>query len=397
MRVGLGLATRAVHAGERQRPPREPVVVPIHQTAPFAFESVEELGRAFDRQQEPAQRQTLYSRYGNPTVRVVEEKVAALEGAEDAVAFASGMAAISGVLSSLLGSGDRLLAAADLYGGTHAWLGWLARHHPEVTVDRVPLPDLQRHLEQGVPEATRIVYLESPTNPLLGCCDLARVAESAHRQGVRVVVDNTFASPVLQNPLALGADLVVHSATKFLAGHSDVTAGVVAGDAQTLAAVRETQILGGACLDPHAAFLVSRGMRTLSLRVERQSATAAQLAAFLAQHPRVARVYYPGFDPVGRRQMRAGGGMLAFDLKPGSASAAAEAAAFVDRLRLIRIIPSLGGVETGVMIPAVSSHRQLTPEERAAAGIGDGLVRMSCGIEDAEDLEGDLEQALEGA
>lgn len=390
-----GFATRAVHSGERQRPPRQPVVVPLHQTAPFAFETVEELGRAFDHQHEDAERQALYSRYGNPTVRVVEEKVAALEGAEDAVAFASGMAAISAALSTLLASGEGLVASADLYGGTHAWLGWLARHHPEIAVERVALTGLLRHLEKGVAETTRVVYLETPTNPLLVCCDLARVAESAHRQGLLVVVDNTFGTPVLQNPLALGADVVIHSATKFLAGHSDVTAGVVAGDAATVAAVRETQILGGACLDPHAAFLLSRGMKTLALRVERQSATAAHLAAFLARHPRVARVYYPGFDPVARRQMRSGGGMLSFDLEPGTAGATAAAAAFVDRLELIRIIPSLGGVETGVMIPALTSHRQLTPEERRAAGIGDALVRLSCGIEDAEDLEVDLAQALE--
>lgn len=402
---GGGAATRAVHAGERQPPPpRRPVAVPIHQTAPFLFDSAADLDRAFaaagdeDPERSRADTTTLYSRYGNPSVRVLEEKLAALEGAEDAVAFASGMAAISGLLSTLLTSGDRLLATGEIYGGTHGWLSWVQRRHPEVGVDRVPLIELAGRLEDGAAEATRVVYLETPSNPLLVCCDLARIAELCRRQGLTLVVDNTFATPVLQCPLALGAHLVVHSATKYLGGHSDVIAGVVAGDRVTLAAVRETLRVGGACLDPHAAFLVARGMRTLALRVERQSATAARIASFLRDHPRVRRVLYPGFDPVARRQMRAGGGMLAFELAVGEepATQAAAAAHVVDQLRLIRIIPSLGGVETGIMIPALTSHRQLSPEERAAAGISDGLLRLSCGIEDPEDLEADLTRALEG-
>jgi cystathionine beta-lyase/cystathionine gamma-synthase len=395
--VRRGAATRAVHAGERQPPaPRRPVAVPIHQTAPFLFDNASELDRAFAAAADEST--ALYSRYGNPSVRVVEEKLAALEGAEDAVAFASGMAAVSGLLSTLLTSGDRLLATGEIYGGTHGWLSWLQRRHPEVAVDRVPVADLADRLEAGAPEATRVVYLETPSNPLLVCCDLARIAELCRRQGLTLVVDNTFATPVLQRPLELGAHLVVHSATKYLGGHSDVIAGLVAGDRGTLSAVRETLRVGGACLDPHAAYLVARGMRTLTLRVERQSANAAHLASFLQRHPRVGRVLYPGFDPVARRQMRAGGGMVAFELEVGEdrSAQAAAAAQVVDHLRLIRIIPSLGGVETGIMIPALTSHRQLSPEERAAAGISDGLLRLSCGIEDPEDLEEDLARALEG-
>lgn len=418
-------ATAAVHAGERQPPPpRRPVAVPIHQTAPFVFDTAAELDRAFGPSPEPGQdgehdaehgseHTALYSRYGNPSVRVLEDKLAALEGAEDAVAFASGMAAISAVLSTLLRSGDRVLAAAEIYGGTHGWLTWLERRHPEVAVDRVSLADLPRHLEEGLPPTTRVVYLETPSNPLLACCDLQRVAELCQREegqreqgrrdrgpqdggpGLSLVVDNTFATPMLQNPLALGAHLVVHSATKYLAGHSDVMAGAVAGDRETLSAIRETLRVGGACLDPHAAFLVSRGMQTLALRVERQSANAATLAAFLRQHPKVRKVLYPGFDPIAQRQMRAGGGMLAFELAVAPEGAAAAAATVVDHLELIRIIPSLGGVETGIMIPALTSHRQLTPEERTAAGISDGLLRISCGIEDGDDLVADLAQALE--
>lgn len=383
-----GPGTRSVHAGEPPSLPRRSAAVPIFQTAPFIFDTAEELSKAFT----GGELAGLYSRYANPTVRVVEEKLAALEWAEDAVAFASGMGAISGTLSTLLRSGDRLLAAADLYGGTHSWLAWLEAHHSEITIHRVPLKDLVETLTQGPPPSTRMVYLETPTNPLLTCCDIARVAELASQRGIRVVVDNTFATPVLQNPLTLGAHVVVHSATKFLGGHSDVTAGIVAGDRETVARIRETMIWGGACLDPHAAFLVARGMKTLALRVERQSATAARLVEFLAGHPKVHRVYYPGLDPVGRTQMKAGGGMLAFELVAGLEAATA----FLDRLEIFQIIPSLGGVESGVMLPATTSHRQLSPEERAALGIADGLVRLSCGIEDPEDLEADLRQALEG-
>jgi len=382
-----GPGTRAVHAGERQEVPRRPAAIPIYQTAPYLFRDADELATAFASGDLTA----LYSRYANPTVRVVEEKLAALEGAEDAVAFASGMGAIAATLGALLASGDRLLAAADLYGGTHSWLAWLGERHPEVAVDRVPLAALADTLAAGVPPDTRVVYLESPSNPLLACADLRRVAGLAHAAGARVAVDSTMASPAVQNPLALGADLVIHSATKYLAGHSDVTAGIVAGDRATVAEIRRAMMWGGACLDPHAAFLVGRGMKTLTLRLERQAANAARLADFLRAHPKVSRVHYPGFDPVGRAQMRNGGAMLAFDLAGGGAAAAA----FLGRLEVFQIIPSLGGVESGVMLPAVTSHRQLTPAQRAAQGIHDGTVRVSCGIEDGDDLEADLEQALQ--
>lgn len=384
-----GPGTRAVHAGERQEVPRRPAVLPIYQTAPYLFADAAELTAAFASGDHTA----LYSRYANPTVRVVEEKLAALEGAEDAVAFASGMAAISATLSTLLASGDRLLAAADVYGGTHSWLTWLGERHPEVAVERVPLASLADALSGPAPETVRVVYLETPSNPLLACADLRRVAERAHARGAKVVVDGTMASPAVQTPLALGADLVVHSATKFLSGHSDVTAGLVAGDRATIAEIRRTMMWGGACLDPHAAFLVGRGMKTLHLRLERQAANAARLAAFLRDHPRVERVHYPGFDPVARGQMRSGGAMLAFDLAGGS-DAGRAAAVFLGRLEVFQIIPSLGGVESGVMLPAVTSHRQLTPAQRAAQGIHDGTVRLSCGIEDGDDLEADLGRAL---
>jgi len=317
-----GRSTRAVHAGETQHTDRQPVVVPIYQTAPFQFEDAAELNAAFG----SGEVSGLYSRYANPSVRVVEEKVAALEGAADAVAFASGMGAIAGTLATLLHSGDRLIAAADIYGGTHSWLTWLAARNSSLVIERVALVDLVDHLEdkdtaRAADGGATVVFLETPTNPLLTCCDLERAASACRQHGWKLVVDNTFATPVLQNPLTLGADLVIHSATKFLSGHSDVTAGVVAGERETLAAIRHTQTVGGACLDPHAAFLVSRGIQTLTLRVERQSANAARLAARLQDHPGVCGVHYPGLDPIARRQMRSGGGMLSFELPSAAAGA----------------------------------------------------------------------------
>lgn len=384
-------STRAVHAGEESTAPvtRRPAGAVVWQTAPFVFESVDELDGAFA----SGGRNAVYSRFGNPTVRVAEAKLASLEGAEDAVAFASGLAAISAVVAAHVVSGDRIVAAAELYGGSATQLARLSARHPEVTVETVPLAAIAERLADPERPAPRMVLLETPSNPALDCCDLAEVAAAARACGALLVVDNTFATPVLQNPLHLpdghGADVVVHSATKFLGGHSDATGGFAAGSAERMAAVREVQIYDGACLDPHAAFLLARGMQTVALRVERQSENAARLAAFLAEHPAVHGVRYPGNDPVARRQMRAGGGMLAFEVAD-----AASAAAVADRLRVFRIIPSLGGVESGVSVPALTSHRSTPPEERRRLGIGDGMLRLSVGIEGYDDLRSDLERAL---
>ena len=382
-----GFGTRAVHAGERQPAPRRPAAVPVYQTAPFLFESLDELEAAFA---DPSQT-GLYSRYHNPTVGAVEEKLAALEGAEEAAAFASGMAALAAALSSVLRSGDLLLAARETYGGTDALLGWLRERQPEVGVERPPLAGIAEAVVRA-PRPPAAVLVETPSNPLLACCDLAELAAACRARGAVLLVDNTFATPVLQTPLALGADLVLHSATKFLAGHSDVTAGLVAGARDRMAPVRRAVRVTGGVLDPHAAFLVGRGMKTLALRVERQSATAAGLAALAAAHPAVARVAYPGGDAVGRRQMRAGGGMVAFELAGGGAAVRR----FLGALRLVQLIPSLGGVETGVSVPALTSHRGLAPERRAELGIADGLVRVSAGIEETEDVLADVRQALDG-
>ncbi len=379
------MATRAVQAGEHRAPPHPPAVTPIYQTAPFFFDTAAQLTEGFERPDQAG----LYTRYANPTVRGVEEKLAALEEGEEAVAFASGMAAISATLSTLLSEGDRIVVAADLYGGTSGWLSWLSEHFPSIELEVVALDALAQHVEAGFDPRTRAVYLETPTNPLLRCCDLPRIGAACRGAGVPLVVDNTFATPILQQPLKHGATYSVHSATKYLGGHSDVTAGLVAGSAEAMTPVRRLQRLAGGCLDPHAAFLLARGMQTLDVRVERQADNADRLATLLRGHAAVENTYYPD-DDLARRQMKSGGGMLSFDVAGG-----VEAAHRVlDRLKLFRLMASLGGVESSAVLAAATSHKRLTPDEREALGIGDGLIRLSIGIEDGVDLEADLEQAL---
>lgn len=378
-------ATRLVHAGARVRSQRPPAGTAIYQTAPFVFEDCDELEAAFA---DPGQR-GVYSRLANPTIEAVEACLAAVEGAEDALVLSSGMAAVAALVQGLVGPGDRMLVGRELYGGTRGWLDWLATANPAVAVEVRPLADVASAVEELDPRP-RLVLVETPTNPLLECTDVASLAASCRRREVLLAVDNTFATPVLQNPLELGADLVLHSASKFLGGHSDLVAGAVAGRRELLAAVRRQRTLGGAALDPHAGFLLLRGMRTLELRVERQSANAARLAEIARSHPVVEEVRYPGWTEVGRRQMRAGGGIVALRLATEEA-----ARALLDRLDIVSIMPSLGGVESAAVIPAISSHRHLDEEERVTLGIGGGLVRLSCGIEAGDDLEADLRRALD--
>lgn len=380
--------TVAVHGAAFEEPGRAHVP-PIHLSTVFRFESVAEMAAVFKAEQ-PG---WIYARYGSPTVELVERHVAALEGAPAALATASGMSAIAAALMGCLKAGDHLVAAADLYGGT--------RHLFDVIFSRLglstdyfPVDDPAR-LEALVRPETRAVYVETPTNPTLRVIDVADVAARARARGLLTLVDNTFATPLLQNPLRLGADLVLHSGTKALGGHDDVLAGFVAGRADLVAAARDVMKTFGATLDPHAAWLLERGLKTLGVRVARQCDNAEALAAWLAAHAAVARVYYPGLadDPghaVAARQMRRFGGLLAFELRGGSAAVERLFA----RTRLVRLAPTLGGPETIALVPAVSSHIRLTPEERRAIGIADGLVRLSCGLEAVEDLKADLDAGL---
>lgn len=380
--------TEAVHGAGFRDDGARAHVPPIHLSTVFEFAGVDEMRRTFTGER-PA---WIYGRYGNPTVDLVERHVAALEGAEAALGLASGMAAISTALLAILQAGDRILAAADLYGGTRNLFGILERLG--IRTDYFPLESADR-LAVDWPAGVRVLYVETPTNPTMKVVDLDSLACVAHAHGALVFVDSTFATPVLQRPLALGCDVVIHSATKALAGHDDVTAGFIAGSAEMIDRSREVMKWMGGCLDPHAAWLIERGLKTLALRVARQSENALAVARRLEQHPAVERVHYPGLashpgHAVARRQMRAFGGLLAFDLRGGAAAVESMAA----RLRLVKLAPTLGGVETIYLVPAVSSHIRMTPEERAAVGIADGSVRVSCGIEAADDLIADFEQAL---
>ncbi len=400
-----GRATRAVHAGSRPDPATGSMTTPIHRTTGFAFDSVEEMVETFAGRRE----RYVYTRYGNPSLEEAEEKLVALEEAPPgakAYVFSSGMAAITAALASVVSAGERIVAQAELYGGTTGLMNRvLSRFGIEsrfVEASRLAVSDdvrIEQVLREAGGPAARMVYIETPANPTLRIVDIEAVARAAHRLGWLVCADNTFASPVNQRPLALGADMVVHSATKYLAGHSDLTAGFVLASGDTAGRVRDLRIEMGGCLDPSAGWLLARSMKTVALRVSAQNANAMVVARHLSEHPRVARVNYPGLPDhpghaIAARQMSGFGGMLSFELVSGEGDAARDAARVVEALKMIRLLPTLGGVETNVMIPAVSSHSRLSPEERRVAGVGDGLIRLSVGIEDATDIVRDLDQAL---
>jgi cystathionine gamma-synthase len=336
---------------------------------------------------------TEYGRYGNPTVRAVEARLAALEGADDALLFASGMAAVTNTLLSMLPTGSHVILTDDCYRRTRQFaLTFLKRLGIESTL--VPVNDYDA-LEAAIRPETRLIVSESPTNPYLRVLDLPHVAAIARRHGVKTLVDATFATPVNVRPLDHGIDLVVHSATKYFGGHNDLLAGVVAGPAGLVQALRESQGVLGGVVDPHAAWLLERGLKTLGLRVARHNENALAVARFLDDHIRVRRVWYPGLEAhpdhaVARQQMRGFGGVVSFEFD----GTLEETGRFVDRLQIATIAPSLGGVETLVEQPALMSYYDFTSEERAQIGISDSLVRLAVGIEDVDDLLGDLAQAL---
>ncbi len=389
--------TLAVHAGERMpRPDFTPVATPIYHSAAYVYENLDDLDAIFaGTQQGP-----VYARYGNPTLTALETAVAALEGGEAALAYASGMAAIHG---ALLGAGARagtaVIAAQDVYGATYALLNRVLAPQG-VTVRFVDGTDAAAVAAAMADRQERPAALicETISNPLLKLADLPRLAEIAHAAGAALIVDNTFASPYLCRPLALGADYVVHSATKYLGGHGDVLGGVVVTSAARRTALNEINKLVGANLGPQEAWLVLRGLKTLPLRLQRQCDNAVQIAAWLAGHPRVAGVNYPGLTAhpqhaLAARLLERGafGAMIRFDLRDGRQETVFR---FMEALKLVLPATTLGDVYSLVLYPAGSSHRALDAEARHRVGIGDGLVRLSVGIEDPADIIADLDQAL---
>lgn len=376
-----GLSTLAVHGPERERAVGDPVVDGIVQTTTFVSDP---LGEA----------EVLYTRYGNnPGQRRLEERIALLEGAEACLVTGSGMGAIAAALLSVLGAGDHLLAAEALYGGTRLFIDReLSRLGVGVTYADLSGDGWEREVR---PE-TRVVLAELPANPLLRLPDPARLAAAAARSGAVLIVDTTFATPVNFRGLEHGIDLVVHSATKYFGGHSDVTAGAVCGSAEFVGRARERMKLFGTAIDPHAAWLVERGMKTLAVRMEVHNRNGLRIARWLEEQPEVERVHYPGLGShpdhaLAVRLMNGFGGMLGVELRGGGAAATR----FVEGLRLCTLAPSLGGVETLVCEPRFTSHVKMSAAQRAAAGIRDGFVRFSLGIEDADDLIADLRGALD--
>jgi methionine-gamma-lyase len=386
----LGPQTRAIHGGEpNRRGVNGPIVTEIIRSSTFTFSSTEEMKLWA----EGKNKAYIYTRYGNPTLSVAEKKIAALEGAEAAVVTASGMAAISSSLLAALKSGDEVISTAQLYGGTYRLMRDVFPNMG-ITVHHVGT-DLAG-IEKLITPRTKVLYVETPTNPTLRLVDIHKAVAFAKQHKLISIIDNTFATPVLQNPIALGYDMVVHSATKALAGHSDIIAGVSVGSEAWMKKVRKMIIDLGGSMDPGAAYLLIRGIKTLGVRVQRQCENAMVVAEFLEKHPKVERVHYPGLKShadhaLGKKQMRGFGSMLAFDMKGGLTAARR----FCDRVRLFLLAASLGGVESLVILPIYSSHYNMSSEELRRAGVSPGTVRVSIGLEDKKDLIEDLRQALQ--
>jgi cystathionine beta-lyase/cystathionine gamma-synthase len=366
-----------------------PLTTPIYETTTFLFENAQEV---LD-YNEGRSAKYLYSRYANPTVTDVERRIAGLEGADRALLMSSGQAATTTALLALAKAGDEIVCSSAIYGGTFHLLSDLL---PKFGIrPRFVTTDQLRTPETILTPETRLLWFESPINPTLRCVDIAAIARACRARGVTSVIDNTFASPINQQPIALGVDIVMHSATKYLNGHSDVTAGVLAGSAAAMEAVLSARKLVGAVLDPYAAYALGRGLKTLPVRMDRHNANALAVAQWLERSGRVETVYYPGLPShpdhaIAARQMRGFGGMVCVDVGGGYA----RAAAFFDRLQVFKRAASLGGVESLCSLPVLTSQWGHSEQELAAAGITRGMARLSVGLEDAQDLIADLDQAL---
>ena len=382
--------TLAVHGAEPRTYPYDALVAPITQTATYSFADTAELIAYFEGRMEREE----YGRYGNPSVRLVEEKVAALERTEDAAAFASGMAAMTSMILALVKSGSHVILFADCYRRTRQFVTtFLDRFGVSSTL--IPPADCEA-LKAAIRPETRLVIAEAPTNPYQTIPDLEQVAEICRERKIKTLVDSTFATPINCKPASYGIDIVVHSATKYLAGHNDVLGGVVAGKTGLVSLVRDLRSVFGACLDPHAAYLVHRGTKTLALRVEQQNSSAQALAERLERHPRVQQVWYPGLashpnHATAKRLMNGYGGVVTFSVDADLHGTSR----IIDACQIPRIAPSLGGVESLIEQPALMSYFELSTEEREAIGIKNNLVRYAVGIEDTDELIADMVGALD--
>jgi cystathionine gamma-synthase len=390
-----GASTRSVHAGRSRRQPHHSLTTPLVQTATYTFDDTAGLidfmeakvwGDGMAREE--------YGRYGNPTTRAVEERIAALENAEDALLFASGMAAITTTLLSVLSAGTHVILTDDCYRRTRQFV-WTFLKRFGIESSTVPMGDYEA-LEAAIQPNTRLIVSESPTNPYLRVLDLPRFVNIAQRHKIKTLVDTTFATPINVKPIDYGVDLVVHSATKYFSGHNDVLGGTIAGSAELINGLRANRGVLGGVIDPHGAWLIERGLKTLGVRVKQQNASACTIARWLQEHPAIERVWYPGLEShpdyaVAASQMNGYGGVISFEV----VGACDDASRFIDALQIPVIAPSLGGVESLIEQPALMSYYDKSTEERAALGIKDNLVRFAVGIEDTKDLIDDLRQALD--
>jgi cystathionine beta-lyase/cystathionine gamma-synthase len=364
-----------------------PLATPIFQTSTFEVADNDEQLRA-------THTDHFYTRYGNPTNTVAEETVAELEGVDAAQTFASGMGAITTTILALLKAGDHIVAQRDIYGGTTKFLSqWLPKFGIETTL--VDTTEYEQH-ERAIRPNTKLLYLESPTNPTLRVVDLKKVAALAKQHKLLSMIDATFGTPINQHPAQFGIDLVMHSGTKYLGGHTDLICGVVAGRRELIEKIHSTRTTLGHCMDPHASWMLVRGLKTLAVRVARQNENALRVAEFLVQHAKVRRVHYPFLKShpqyaVARAQMTGGGGMVSFEVE-GTGEDARRAS---ESMRLFTLAPSLGGVESLVSIPVLTSHAMIEPAQREKMGVTEQMIRLSVGIENADDLIADLEHALE--
>jgi cystathionine beta-lyase/cystathionine gamma-synthase len=383
-------ATEIVQGSQGVNRDADPLTTPIYETTTFLFDSAEEV-RAYN---EGRSSRFLYSRYSNPTVVAVEKTIAALEGAETAMLLSSGMAATSTALLGLLKSGDEIVCSAAIYGGTLHLLADMFPHYGIrarfATIDEMKRPDTL------LSDRTKVLWFESPINPTLRCVDVAAIAAACRRRGVISIIDNTFASPINQRPLDVGVDLVMHSVTKYLNGHSDVTAGALAGSGALMKDVEKARKMFGTILDPQAAYAIGRGLKTLSVRMERHNASGLTVARWLEKDKRVETVFYPGLEShpdhaLAKKQMTGFGGMVCVDLGGGEQ----RAERFFDRLKVFRRAASLGGVESLCSLPVLTSQWGHTDAQLAEAGVTRSMARLSIGLEDPQDLIDDLDQALE--
>ena len=384
-----GFSTRAVHAGEAREKAGNAVTTPIFQTATYVFRDTHELIEYMEGNIEREE----YGRYGNPTQHVVERKLAALDGGEAALLFSTGMCAITTTLLAMLGKGSHLVLTEDGYRRTRQFCRTLLRRLG-IEYTFVETGNYAA-LEAAIRPTTRLIFSESPTNPHLRVMDLEKLVDIGRKQHVKIAIDSTFATPYNQRPLDFGVDLAIHSATKYLGGHNDLLAGVVVGSRDMVSAIRDMQAMLGGIVDPHAAYLLLRGVKSLGIRIRKQNENGMAVARFLEGHPRIRRVYYPGLSShpdykVACEQMKGFGGVVSFEIDGDLQTAST----FVDRLHIPYIAPSLGGVETLIEQPALMSYYEMSSEERAAIGISDQLIRLSLGVEDADDLIADLDQAL---